>query len=237
MSKGLRLYGLDTPRGVRHSVMKPLKTELQDDETLRELGSASVQIVHDLKNQLNGLKLYATFLRKRFEKSDRPPDELETIAKLIAGLERAAGDMTLLVRLGRKLELRCQSATDLARVLAVAASGHRTDEVPGTYSGFFDTESLTDALQIITHAGRAQDAQEANDAGISLRREETDEGAAQAVIEWRGVAQSSADDDFFHNFSNSSGLRLVLAAKVIKAHGGEVEQAGDLVRARLPLET
>ena len=78
--------------------MKPLKTELQDTETLVELGSASVQVVHDLKNQLNGLKLYATFLRKRMEKAERPADELETIGKLIAGLERGAGDMTLLVR-------------------------------------------------------------------------------------------------------------------------------------------
>ena len=69
--------------------MKPLKTELQDAETLRDLGGASVQIVHDLKNQLNGLKLYATFLRKRMEKSERPADEQETISKLIAGLERA----------------------------------------------------------------------------------------------------------------------------------------------------
>ena len=79
------------------SDMKPLKSETQDLATLQELGRASVQIVHDLKNQLNGLKLYATFLRKRMEKSDRPQDEQETVANLIAGLERAASDMTTLV--------------------------------------------------------------------------------------------------------------------------------------------
>src|ERR687893_419754 len=103
--------------------MKPLKSELQDDETLRALGSASVQIVHDLKNQLNGLKLYATFLRKRMEKGERPADELETIGKLIAGLERAATDMNALVRLGRPLELNRQPRTDLARLLAAAVEG------------------------------------------------------------------------------------------------------------------
>src|ERR1044071_10402947 len=95
--------------------MKALKTELQDAETLRDLGSACVQIVHDLKNQLNGLKLYATFLRKRMEKAERPADEQETLAKLISGLERAAADMTVLVRFGRALELRRQPGTDLAR--------------------------------------------------------------------------------------------------------------------------
>jgi len=52
-----------------------------------------MQIVHDLKNQLNGLKLYATFLRRRIEKGDHPPDEQETIGKLINGLDRAADQM------------------------------------------------------------------------------------------------------------------------------------------------
>src|SRR5919112_4001040 len=114
--------------------MKPLKTEIQDAETLRELGSASVQVVHDLKNQLNGLKLYATFLRKRMEKAERPADELETIAKLIAGLERGANDMTLLVRYGRPLELRRQTGTDLARLLRESAEGARVETDVGDAS-------------------------------------------------------------------------------------------------------
>src|SRR5918993_1678072 len=103
--------------------MKPLKSELQDAETLRQLGSASVQVVHDLKNQLNGLKLYATFLRKRLEKGERPADELETVGKLIAGLERAATDMNALIRLGRPLDLRRQPGTDLSSLLEAAAEG------------------------------------------------------------------------------------------------------------------
>src|SRR5919202_7113951 len=103
--------------------MKPLVSETQDVRTLQELGRASVQIVHDLKNQLNGLKLYATFLRKRMEKSGRPADEQETIDKLIAGLERAASDMTALVRYGRPLELRRQPQTNLLIILKNLESG------------------------------------------------------------------------------------------------------------------
>src|SRR2546423_14028786 len=134
--------------------MKPLKTELQDAETLRDLGSASVQIVHDLKNQLNGLKLYATFLRKRMEKGERPADEQETISKLIAGLERAAADMTLLVRYGRPLDLRRQSGTDLAKLLADAAPGARVAD--GSYEGDFDPALLAEALKNITRGGRGE---------------------------------------------------------------------------------
>ena len=80
----------------------------EDRETLQDLGRASIQIVHDLKNQLNGLKLYATFLRRRLEKSERPEDEQETIAKLMAGLDRAASDLATIVEYGRQIELKKQ---------------------------------------------------------------------------------------------------------------------------------
>jgi signal transduction histidine kinase len=208
--------------------MKPLKTELQDAETLRDLGSASVQIVHDLKNQLNGLKLYATFLRKRMEKGERPSDEQETISKLIAGLERAASDMTLLVRYGRPLDLRRQAGTDLARLVADASPGaHIAD---GKYEGDFDPALLAEALKNITRGGRVEVREGKEASSVQLRREGT-----AALIEWRGVAGVGAQEDPFRSFAGGDGLRMALAAKIIRAHGGEVSHEGGVIRARLPL--
>lgn len=216
--------------------MKPLKLELQDAETLRELGSASVQIVHDLKNQLNGLKLYATFLRKRMEKGERPADELETITKLIAGLERAAGDMTLLVRYGRPLELRRQPDTDLARLLSDTSDGAHVKAADGSYKGDFDAGLLAEALKNITSGGRVEGRSEGDDAAeVRLRQEQT-AGAQVAVVEWRGVFVPGAQEDPFHSLAGSTGLRLALAAKIIRAHGGEVSHEGGVARARLPLQ-
>src|SRR5258705_11809621 len=88
--------------------MKPLLSRTEDGDTLRDLGRASIQIVHDLKNQLNGLKLYATFLRRRLEKSERPDDEQETVSKLISGLDRAANDLSTIVQYGRGGALKTQ---------------------------------------------------------------------------------------------------------------------------------
>lgn len=219
--------------------MKPLSSELQDAETLRELGSASVQIVHDLKNQLNGLKLYATFLRKRMEKSERPADELETIAKLIAGLERAAGDMTLLVRYGRPLELRRKPGTDLSRLLSEAAADEGVEAAEGSFEGDFDQEALREALKNITQGARSTavegtpDGENGGGPRLSLRREGA--GAdASAIIEWRGVAPAGVD--IFRGFAGGDGLRLALASKIIRAHGGELSQQGDVLSARLPLQ-
>src|SRR3972149_127447 len=97
--------------------MKPLLTKTEDQDSLQNLGRASVQIVHDLKNQLNGLKLYATFLRKRLENSDRPADELETVNKLIAGVERAAADLSTLVQYSKPIELKKQAGVDVHKML------------------------------------------------------------------------------------------------------------------------
>ena len=211
--------------------MKPLKTELQDAETLRELGSASVQIVHDLKNQLNGLKLYATFLRKRLEKAERPADEQETVAKLISGLERAAADMNVLVRFGRPLELRRQPGTDLARLVADSADGAPFETDGGSYEGDFDPTLLAEALKSITAGARGEGGTEGG--GDVPRVRLSGEGSG-AVVEWLGAAVSDGDDPF-RSLAGATGLRMALAARIVRAHGGEVSHAGGRIRARLPL--
>lgn len=216
--------------------MKPLKTELQDAETLRDLGSASVQIVHDLKNQINGLKLYATFLRKRMEKAERPADELETIAKLLAGLERAATDMTVLVRFGRAIELRRQPRTDLARLVADSAEGVRVETDGGPFEGNFDPVLLSEALKNITAGACGESAGAAGGEGVAAARVRLRGEDLGAVVEWDGAAVASEGEDPFRSLAGATGLRMAFAARIIRAHGGEVSQEGDRIRARLPLQ-
>ena len=207
-------------------------SETHDTEALAELGRASVQIVHDLKNQINGLKLYATFLRKRLEKTDGRADELETVNKLLAGLERAAADMTLLVRYGRPLELHRAPRVDLKRVLAAALERDGDAAASGeACHGEFDQASLTEALKNIDAGLRAPTP--AQPPQVYLRRDGSD-----GVIEWRDVLPvGSADADPFNSFAGSQGLRLALAARVIRAHGGRIEHDARTLRLRLPLTT
>ena len=213
--------------------MKPLKTELQDAETLRDLGSASVQIVHDLKNQLNGLKLYATFLRKRMERAERPADEQETLAKLISGLERAASDMTVLVRFGRVLELRRQPGTDLARLLQESAEGALVETDGGPFEGDFDPVLLAEALKNITVGALGESGAAAEGGGPQCVRLSRD--GSGALVEWQGGAANADGEDPFRSLAGALGLRMALAAKIVRAHGGEVSHEGGRIRARLPL--
>lgn len=223
------------------SHMKPLLSESQDTQALQELGRASVQIVHDIKNQLNGLKLYATFLRKRMEKTERPADEQETINKLIAGLERAAGDMSTLVRFGRPLELRRQPHVDLGKIVSNLSNTVDTLEAvqleaePGPFEGEFDVAALTEALKTITTGALGLRHPESNGPLQIHLRPDGDNGPRSAIIEWRGLSPNGTDT--FHSFAGSDALRMSLAAKVIAAHGGEASQQADIISVRLPLNT
>jgi signal transduction histidine kinase len=220
--------------------MKVSMSRTEDRETLEDVGRASIQIVHDLKNQLNGLKLYATFLRRRLEKSERPEDEQETIAKLMAGLDRAASDLATIVEYGRKIELKKQPGFEVQKVLRTVCS---TFDGPGTQivvdpssdsvQGTFDPLKLTDAFKWISAAAiknrGTENGAEAGPVSVKIAADET----RPAIIEWSGLRK--IDHDPFHSFIGSDEIRLALAAKIIEAHGGSAKLAEDRFVVQLPL--
>ncbi len=228
--------------------MKPLLPKQQDSDSLQALGRASLQIVHDLKNQLNGLKLYATFLRRRMERSERPQDEMETINKLIAGLDRAAADLSTLVQYGRPVELRKQARVDIQKIMrGVATSfsddprntGHLTrrmiiDAEPQPLTGEFDPAVLAEALKTISFgAMKMQSGEQAGLVRVSLKREVEDKSTA--VVEWHGL--HNLDHDPFRSFAGSDEIRMSLAAKLIEAHGGSTQHDQGTLSVRLPLSS
>lgn len=233
-------------KNLRSLLMKPLLSPSQDSNSLQTLGRASLQIVHDLKNQLNGLKLYATFLRKRMEKGDPTSEEVETVRKLIAGLDRAAADLSTLMDYGRPVELRRQSHVDLQKLMrGVAASFSEPTRATGALAGVlmiegeqspfvgdFDPAALTEALKSISIGA------------LKLSKRSEDEKRIQRVtlkaqvpnsvlIEWHDV--NGTDHDPFRSFAGSVEIRMSVAAKIIEAHGGAATQQGNTLRVTLPL--
>lgn len=211
--------------------MKPQQQPAHDSAALETLGRASVQVVHDLKNQLNGLKLYATFLRKRAARPERPADELETVEKIIAGLERAASDTNALVRFGRPVELSARPGSDLAQILAAAAPD--TSLPPGqVFRGDFDAAALTEALQLIDAAVCGKDAATRPAVKLSLA---ADGDTPAAIVEWQ-TEHAARLLDAAASLSGSDGLRVALARKIVRAHGGQLEHAANALRVRLPIK-
>ena len=217
-------------------------SKTEDSETLQDLGRASIQIVHDLKNQLNGLKLYATFLRRRIEKSERPEDEQETIAKLMAGLDRAASDLATIVEYGRKIELKRQPGFEVQKVLRTACSSFDgpggeivVDSSSDSLQGSFDPLKLTDAFKWISSAAIKNRLNDEGDVRPVLVKVATVDSVdtRDAIIEWSGLRK--IDHDPFHSFVGSEEIRLALAAKIIEAHGGSAKLAEDRFVVQLPL--
>jgi signal transduction histidine kinase len=233
--------------------MKPLLSESEENDALRALGRASVQIVHDLKNQLNGLKLYATFLRKRLENGDRPPDELETINKLIAGLDRTAKNVSMIVEYSRPVQLRRRPGTDLGKIMrdivvglnAENLSGNPpitgglsgpivVDATPAHLLGEFDPVLLAEALKSISLGAMKMLTSKAHERSLEIRlKDEALESKRDGVIEWRVF--DSSDHDPFHSFAGSNEIRLSLAARIIEAHGGSAKRQNGALCVRLPL--
>lgn len=230
----------------RQISMKPLLSKEEDRDSLELLGRASLQIVHDLKNQLNGLKLYATFLRRRMEKTDRPVDEQETVTKLMAGLERAANDLSTLVQFGRPVELKKQPGVDLQKLMRgvvssltehPAATGALTAQVALDTSstplvGDFDPVMLVDALKSISAGALKIRQTQEKDAVLEVRIEH-DQANNEAVIEWLGL--KTLDHDPFAAFAGSDEIRMSLAAKIIAGHGGVASRLNGALRVTLPL--
>jgi nitrogen fixation/metabolism regulation signal transduction histidine kinase len=225
----------------------PAPTREIDATPMEDLGRATLQIVHDLKNQLNGLKLYATFLRKRLERDDQATEERETLLKLIAGLDRAAKEMTALVRYARPMDLRPRPHIDLGSIIRgvideAAARGtgglgpvRIASEIPvEPLLGEFDPAALTEAFKAVTDDVRASvSAKEVDQLSLKLQpgAGESTEGA---TIEWRGGNFVKRNQTF--PGSNGCGtVHTAIAAKIIEAHGGSLACAGDLIRAWLPL--
>src|SRR5205823_9025169 len=98
----------------------------------------------------------------------------------------------------------------------------------------FDHAALSEALHDIDLSLRAP-GQTAAPLEVHLRREEQADATA-AVIEWRSAQLLTNDArDPFNSFTGSAGLRLALAAKIIRAHGGTIERDAGVVRVCLPL--
>jgi signal transduction histidine kinase len=217
--------------------MKASMSRTEDTESLQDLGRASIQIVHDLKNQLNGLKLYATFLRRRIEKGERPSDEQETIGKLIGGLDRAASDLSMIVEFGREIELKKQPGFEVAKVLRNLCSAFQEGEAQvvcesdaDSIQGEFDHSKITDAFKSM-FAGAIKFKRK--DDGAEAVKVSFTTSDNNAVIEWSGLRP--LDHDPFRTFAGSDEIRLSLAKKIVEAHGGSTNLADHKLVVVLPL--
>jgi signal transduction histidine kinase len=219
-----------------------------EEEMLIETGRLASRLIHDFKNQLGGLKLYAAYLKKRFADN---PEGLEVTEKIVRGLNEMADQAATLSKLTRPLELRVEPG-DLALVVEQTARDLQAraetrkvklarDIEPNLPRTSFDSQHLGAALESIM--ARAIDSSPENGEvkvslgrqGATLRieiadRDETlDEERRQALF-----------DVFAGERLNRTSLGLAMARRIVERHGGQItaraaSPVGTVVEVRLNL--
>src|SRR5215510_7117677 len=102
------------PREAKSAMIKD-----SEEAILIETGRMAARLVHDFKNQLGGLKLYAAYLQKRFADN---AEGVEIADKIARGLNEMAEQAAILNKLARPLELRMEPG-DPAPVVEQAING------------------------------------------------------------------------------------------------------------------
>jgi signal transduction histidine kinase len=231
------------PREAKSAMIKD-----SEEAILIETGRMAARLIHDFKNQLGGLKLYAAYMQKRFADN---AEGVEIAEKIAQGLNEMAEQAAILNRLCRPLELQ-MTPGDLAPVVeqAVSKLGPRAsakrvkiscDLEPGAPQVSFDSRQIGEALEAII--SRAIDASpEDGEIGISFRRRD---GTPRIEIKDNGATLNDERrlnlfDPLAGDRLNRTALSLAMARRIIERHGGEVSaragaSAGTIVEVTLPI--
>jgi signal transduction histidine kinase len=222
-----------------------------EEAILIETGRMAARLIHDFKNQLGGLKLYAAYLQKRFAGN---PEGMEVAEKIAQGLNEMAEQAAILNKLCRPLDLRIAPGDPAPLIEQVVSRIEPKTSVKGAKrvkitsdieadapNVSFDPRLIGEAFEAIIM--RAVDASpQDGEIRISLRRQDE---ALRIEIRDNGAP---LDDERRLNFFdplagdrlNRTALGLAMARKIIERHGGQVSAradtiAGTTVEVTLPI--
>src|SRR6266540_4138874 len=205
------------PREAKSAMIKD-----SEEAILIETGRMAARLIHDFKNQLGGLKLYAAYMQKRFADN---AEGVEVAEKIAQGLNEMAEQAV--IKLGpRASAKRVKISCDLE---------------PGAPQVSLDSRQIGEALEAII--SRAVDASpEDGEIGISLRRRD---GTPRIEIKDNGATLNDERrlnlfDPLSGDRLNRTALGLAMARRIIERHGGEVSaragaSAGTIVEVTLPI--
>jgi signal transduction histidine kinase len=213
-------------------ILIELKQQEIDKEQMRllEAGRLTSRLIHDLKNQMGGMKLYAAYLKKRFADL---PEGLEIAEKIVEGLNTMAEQASLVSRLTRPLELKREPGDPLAMLDHVIndqmpRAEARSVKVETKFENGLSQTSI-DTQQLRTSIGsimtRAIDSSpEGGLVRIELRSkpDELQIDVSNQGETLSGEQRAALFDLLAVDRISKTSLDLALARRVIEYHGGEV---------------
>jgi signal transduction histidine kinase len=242
------------PREAKSAMIKD-----NEEAILIETGRLTARLMHDFKNQLGGLKLYAAFLQKRFAGN---AEGMEVAEKIAQGLNEMAEQAAILNKLCRPLELR-MAAGDPAAVVEQVISriepktdAKRVKITPDLEAGrepnatmvSFDPRLISEAIEAIILRAVDASAQNGQNGEIVISLSRFDETLRIEIKDNGAPLDDEKRLRFFDPLAgdrlNRTALGLAMARRIIEGHGGQVSaQAGSssgvavgtIVEIRLPI--
>lgn len=201
-----------------------------EQSLLLEAGRMTSRLIHDFKNQMGGLKLYAAYLKKRF--ADQP-EGLEIAEKIVQGLNAMAEQAALISKLTRPLELK-RELHDPALIVSQAVNDHkiraeaRQVAIEATIEEQVSSISL-DVQQIRLALGSiiARAIETSPEGGTVRIQLQSQPGEIQIEVADEGELLTDQQRKVVFDFLssdriNATALDLALARRIIERHGGEV---------------
>lgn len=231
-------------------ILIELKRPESDSEEgrLLEAGRLTSRLIHDFKNQLGGLKLYAAYLKKRF--ADQP-EGLEIAEKIVDGLNTMAEHASLVSRLTRPLELKREPGDLLAMLDHVIndqlprAEARKVKIEAKLANGLPPTSLDTQQLRASIGSIMTRAIDSSPEGGLVRIELQSRPGELQIEVSNQGEALSGDQRAALFDLRaadriSRTSLDLALAKRVIEYHGGEVmahAPAADVtvVRVILPI--
>lgn len=204
-----------------------------EDALLVETGKLVTRLLHDFKNQIGGMKLYVSYLKKRFGSDPNLAEGVEIADKISQGLNEMAEQAVLVGRLTRPIELRRERG-DPGTCLELAVNGLKPQAAAKGVTLSAEIALARPALSL-----DLQQMQAALAAFVARAVESTPAGgtvrvrldAADDAVRIEVADEGERPDDrrlaaFFDPVTNErisrTSLGLALARRVIALHKGEV---------------
>lgn len=230
--KGEILGAVETFRDL--TAIKQLEEKATRQQRLAALGEMAAGVAHEIRNPLGGIELYASTLKRRFDKDSKEAEIAEKIIAASGALNRIVSDMLTFTRSREPvkketvLERVCATALDMA-ARALEEKGIRVElrHALGKRRMLLDADQIAQAfLNVILNA--VQFTPEGGSIIVSSAIEVCGEQEV-AVVSFEdgggGISEEVADklfNPFFTTRKDGTGLGLAIVHKIIQDHAGSV---------------
>ncbi len=224
--------------GFQSQPMIAIELNRESDESreramLIEVGRATSKLIHDFKNQMGGLKLYAAYLKKRFASQPDLAEGLEIADKIAQSISEMAENAALIGKLTSPLELKI-AKSDFPNLIEQIINqlqpqiSERRLTVENLSSGLIPPLEM-DSQHMLIAIGNliARSIEASPEGGILKFSTLVEKGEIRFSIIDSGESLSDERRQGFFDYLNGrrlnrASLKLALARHIIQSHGGQV---------------